>query len=558
MSNKKPILLLGGIGAVTGLAAIGAAIYLNVNSSDPKDIVFTAFKNVVSEEQISPLEDVFGITQILKTVEDSPVEVNGKLSVLNTSIEDSQLLNGAGSFVTLVSDPDKKTGSVNAGISYANMDLLNMQLYEDPSQISITLPDMTDKVITLYLDDLSGQIETSPFIGQKLREEGISPELIKIYMENVSTIKEDSKNLSDIPALWNRYKEEAEVVKEFKEAILIEKIDKREFIIDGDVEKCKGYHVIVPKDSVVLFLRSTKDFIFNDQDFINSFTDYCESANEMQNAMYQEMKKNMDQEYADYISEPEQLNADEVLKEADKKISEWIDTVETNAKDVISNVYVRKNGNLASFTVNTVYGNDDNSYGVYGECDFGGGYSQLSNLTGNLRITDPKSKTITISIDKNGSYNKEKEISDYGTISVNVGESEQIIVYDAIYKISDGSYSLKLECNADQDEFYSFSSTGTVKDITKGKSITINADHIKYEFSDTDSDEEEITGFVTLEGMCSVKPFSGTIEKPDGTEFNLLSATEEEFQTLVNEMLQRTMTGIISRASDKVGQIEIP
>ena len=38
MSNKKPILLLGGIGAVTGLAAIGAAIYLNVNSSDPKDI----------------------------------------------------------------------------------------------------------------------------------------------------------------------------------------------------------------------------------------------------------------------------------------------------------------------------------------------------------------------------------------------------------------------------------------------------------------------------------------------------------------------------------------
>lgn len=40
----------------------------------------------------------------------------------------------------------------------------------------------------------------------------------------------------------------------------VTKNDKKEFTIDGQSENCRGYHVTLPKDALIRFAKTTREF----------------------------------------------------------------------------------------------------------------------------------------------------------------------------------------------------------------------------------------------------------------------------------------------------------
>ena len=69
----------------------------------------------------------------------------------------------------------------------------------------------------------------------------------------------------DLKALWNRYKEGSKAIDDLKTAMTVTKNDKKEFTIDGQSENCRGYHVTLPKDALIRFAKTTREFFLNDE-----------------------------------------------------------------------------------------------------------------------------------------------------------------------------------------------------------------------------------------------------------------------------------------------------
>ena len=82
----------------------------------------------------------------------------------------------------------------------------------------------------------------------------------------------------DLKALWNRYKEGSKAIDDLKAAMTVTKNDKKEFTIDGQSENCRGYHVTLPKDALIRFAKTTREFFLNDETLKQDVVRYLELA----------------------------------------------------------------------------------------------------------------------------------------------------------------------------------------------------------------------------------------------------------------------------------------
>ena len=100
-----------------------------MNAKDPKEAVVDAFKTAFSHEQVSPAEDIFGLSQFSSASVSSDAEAGLTLSLDSSSMEELNALTGGGLRISSRNDVSNKKSDANMGIVYNGMDVVNPVSY---------------------------------------------------------------------------------------------------------------------------------------------------------------------------------------------------------------------------------------------------------------------------------------------------------------------------------------------------------------------------------------------------------------------------------------------
>ncbi|WP_294147621.1 zinc ribbon domain-containing protein [uncultured Clostridium sp.] len=520
-SKKKWILPV----AILAVIAIAAGVFAMTSQKNPKDVVIGAFKSIVAEGQTNPAEEIFGLTAMGEKLNKESSEVNMEMTVEGSSDETlNQLVSGKIGFTTL-NDVENNKMFVAMGLGYADMNLANLEIYLDQKEMIMAIPELSSKAFSLnYADDLEGQVANSPYVGPILSEAGMDLTGLNNYLAKCTELASGDTELFNIQELWKRYKEGSKAIDDLKAAMTVEKADKKSFTIDGKEVNCDGYHTTITKDALVQFVTTTKDFFLNDETLKNDFIEYMNLMNELQGTMVM-----MSNPYAQTGEEMQQ----QLWTEAETQLDAVIAQLKESMGDLTMDVYVRKDGKMAGFTYETTAVIEDENVKLYGDVSFGGGYSMMSNVNAVLNIESDDGEVVTISADKTGTYEKDKVWA--GTLKGTMGNGTESygFVYTGDYNAETKDYNISLDFLSGEDSQITITSTGMFTDLVKGESFNLEMSSLKLE-------SPMITGtneYIELSGKYTAGPLEQTVEAPAGDKFDILAATEDDYNNVSTEIM---------------------
>ena len=263
--GKKGMKILIAAGVVAAAGAAAAFAFTQMNAKDPKEAVVDAFQTTFSHEQVSPAEDIFGLSQFSSASVSSDAEAGLTLSLDSSSMEELNALTGGGLRISSRNDVSNKKSDANVGVVYNGMDVVNLDLYYGDHTLMAAIPELSEKVLTMDLGDgLADRIKNSPAMSRLLDENGISADAAAAYLTEVTALAEENAaaggNTLDLPALMDRYREGCKAQENFKAALTVEKTDKSTVTVNGQEKECRGYSVLVSKAALIDFLRTSSDF----------------------------------------------------------------------------------------------------------------------------------------------------------------------------------------------------------------------------------------------------------------------------------------------------------
>ena len=209
--GKKGMKILIAAGVVAAAGAAAAFAFTRMNAKDPKEAVVDAFKTAFSHEQVSPAEDIFGLSQFSSASVSSDAETGLTLSLDSSSMEELNALTGGGLRISSRNDVSNKKSDANVGVVYNGMDVVNLDLYYGDHTLMAAIPELSEKVLTMDLGDgLADRIKNSPAMSRLLDENGISADAAAAYLTEVTALAEENAaaggNTLDLPALMDRYR----------------------------------------------------------------------------------------------------------------------------------------------------------------------------------------------------------------------------------------------------------------------------------------------------------------------------------------------------------------
>lgn len=522
--KSKKTLVIAGIIAAAAVIAVGAAVMMPKKS--PKDTVIDAFKSIVAEDQTDPMEELFGWNAMYTKMQKESSEVDTEFQLQESSDETINQLATGKFAMTAMSNVAEKKMAFDMGIGYANMDLANLEFYLDDKEMVAAIPEFSSKAFALnYADDLAGQIERSPYLGQMFADTGIDAGGFSDYLTKVNEMAASETKMFDVNALWTRYKEGSKAIDDLKAAMTVADAEKKNFTIDSKEVSCKGYNVTITKDAMVQFLTTTKDFFLTDETLKKDFIQYSGLITDLYGSM-----GSMYSDMAD--STPEELQR-EAWTSAEEEVNALIAQINEKMGDLNMVVYVTKEDKMASFDYNTTMKIDTEELKVYGTVDFAGGYNMFANVNATVNIEDSLAQKISFVVNKTGAYEKDKSLT--GEFTASMSNDVETYAFDikGNYAADTGSYDLTLDVLANETSMGTISSTGLVQNLVKGESFELVMDSIRLESSMlTGSDE-----YIELSGFYKAGPLTSTIEQPDGNRFDILSATEEDWSAISTEIV---------------------
>ena len=505
------------------VTVIGGGVMLS-HQADPKDTVIDAFKSITAEGQLNPSEEIFGTKELEDLLQKGSAQTGMELSMTGISDESLNQMSGAGIGLDVKRDVDSGRQLLNLSLQYGGGELADAQLYMDDTQIMAAIPVLSSRMFTLdYANDLEGQLINSPYAAQKLEEQGIDIEGLANYLGQYKEALSDEEPMLDLKALWNRYKEGSKAIDDLKAAMTVTKNDKKEFTIDGQSENCRGYHVILPKDALISFAKTTREFFLNDETLKQDVVRYLELAGGA-SSIY---AADGDGESVD----PEEQQK-ELWAQAEAVLDNLVEEMENTIGDVTMDVYVRKDGKMAGFSYETDATVEEENVRLYGDVSFGGGYNMLSNVNGALNIEDSEGQVITISLDKAGAYEAGKSWSGQVIATLEDDEEKYQFILDGDYQIADGSYELKLDLQSNGASQASITANGAVSELSKGESVHIDMDSLRMETTLLNGS----ISYVELAGSYYVNPLEDEIAQPDGVPFDVLASSEEDYNQVTTEI----------------------
>ena len=151
--GKKGMKILIAAGVVAAAGAAAAFAFTQMNAKDPKEAVVDAFQTTFSHEQVSPAEDIFGLSQFSSASVSSDAEAGLTLSLDSSSMEELNALTGGGLRISSRNDVSNKKSDANVGVVYNGMDVVNLDLYYGDHTLMAAIPELSEKVLTMDLGD---------------------------------------------------------------------------------------------------------------------------------------------------------------------------------------------------------------------------------------------------------------------------------------------------------------------------------------------------------------------------------------------------------------------
>ena len=512
---KKPVIAAIAVAAVLVLVVVGVLAAKIFGGGNSKEIVIDALSGVFNDKTERPMEEIFGLKEMAKTLQTDNTQVSLGLKVENCdpSIagEYAEMLIGSGITVLAKNDLKNKKYFANVKAQYQNMDLLSSEVYQDDKLLMLKIPEVSERAFTLnYADDLAEQISNSPYMGAYIEESGIDVTIIEDYVKLLQKAQENGTSSVDIAGLWKRYKEGSKAISDLKAAMTVTSKDKATFTVDGKEESCKGYEVVITRDALAQFVEATSEYMLEDETFKAEFFEYMDTN------LQSMFKLNAVTPMAGAMT------AEESWAEMKKSIDEMVAEFKDSAGDVNLVVYVDRQGRLASLDAMLLNEEDGESSEVKLHVELKGGIYLTQNMDVALTATDSYDSTVTLSIQRKGTYDKKILTSD-----VVVEANDVKVTYTGMYDVENASYELGVSAEGAGVEMANFTAKGVVEDLVKGKAANLVVDSLTVNMSGQP--------VIELSGNYSLMPMEGEVTVLEGEQMDILAATEEDWQEVIME-----------------------
>lgn len=524
--KKKSGKVMLGVAAAVAVVGIGAAAVPKL-MENPKKKVIAAFESINSENQITGAEEIFGWKEFLENYGKVDCESVFRIQIDGCSEPGMEMFEGAGLEVRSMADLENWKSRAEMSLDYKHMDLADLQFYYGDQMFMAAVPQLVDRVFTLKIDDSLGEsLKNSPMAAPYLEESGVDidqlAELTKEMMEKPENGK--AKGQLDFPGLFDRYRKGCKAKESFQQAMMVEKAEKANFLIDGKETSCKGYHVQINKDSLIAFLRTSSDFFLNDEEMKKQYLDQLRLSISMA-ALF---SGSMENGALSSAEEMVQQNYDEIKEQAD-----WmIQILEQSLQDIDMMVYVDPKGRLAGLTgTTTVVEADMDTVEERREAqiefalELQGGNYLTENMNGRLSITSDGA-TMDILYEKAESYDKERLDSSCKVTVLSPDDENITTNASGTYIAESGDCQLGFELLVPEMQPIVIHGSGVVTELEKGKSIYADIDAMSIE-------AEGVT--MNFSGELGYGPLSGEVLPLEGEDLDVLAATEEDWGEIVME-----------------------
>ncbi|MCI8664644.1 MAG: zinc ribbon domain-containing protein [Hungatella sp.] len=525
---KKTGLIVGV--AAAAVVAVGAFAFTRMSQKDPKEVVITALENIYTDDQVKPMEELFGISQFAENAKTADLE--SSVTVILDDCSEPSVKEFAGSGIRVVGKDDKtnKRSFANFGVIYKDMDLANLDLYYGDETLMMAIPELSSKVFTMNLGEgLEQRIKESPILGPVLESSEIDVEGLFDYIEETKEqVEAGGMAAFDVDALWTRYKEGTQAQEKFKEALVVEKGEKGTFTIDGQEVTCDGYDVLVSKESMMEFLRTTTDFFLNDEELKDQYLKQLEQS--------VKLTEIMGGGSAGVSVNDMYLDSMEDLTET---VDQMIEFLDKSLTDVNMTVHVDKKGRLASAKGTTVLNVEEN--GATNTLQIGfdfqlqGGSYLTQNMTADIDM-EADGEHLILSMVKKGTYDG-KQLTNDADFKLALDGSEKIdagVTFTSTYQSDGGDYHVGLAVTGDNSLFMDISMSGAVDQLEKGTSFHMNIDDLKITVMDA-------AVSMNLSGEYGYGPLQETVTALEGEPFDVLAADENQWQSLFMEFYMGAM-----------------
>ena len=529
--NKKFMKILFAVIAALAVIAVAAVAYVKMNAKDPKQVVIDAFEKVYTEDQVFPSEELFGFKDFSEAALKADMESG--LTLKMDSCSDPTVNQFAGSGLRLEGKSDKTNdrSSFNMGVIYNGMDLANLDAYYGDDNLMMAVPELSSKVFTLDLGDgLGERIKNSPTVGPLLAENGVDVDGLAGYftdlIDEAEKAEEEGKAPFDIEALLTRYREGSSAQENFKAAMTVEKADKGTYTMNGAQVSCQGYDVLISKDSMIEFLRTSSDFFLQDETLKADYLKQLEATVRMSELMGSAMTG-----MGSMSAEQMQEQAYDEVKDA---VDEMITYLDKTLTDIQMTVYVDKDGNLAALEGTTnLYVDEEVAEEGYVAVTFNltleGGAYLTQNVKGNITLQDADD-TVKLDLLKQGTYDGKKLTCDLSVDVTAPDASVYNFMYTGTYDSNDGSYHAAVELGGEGSQLFKMSAAGIVDQMEKGKAYHMDIDALEIAAMDNSMN-------MVLSGELYSRPLSSGVTPLEGETMDVLSATEEDWNNVLMEMV---------------------
>lgn len=526
--KKKTGIIIGV--AAAAVVAVGAFAFIRMSQKDPKEVVITAFENIYTDDQVEPLEELFGISQFTENAKTADLESSMTVILDDCSEPSVKEFAGSGIRVTGKDDKTNKKSFANFGVIYKDMDLANLDVYYGDETLMMAVPELSAKVFTMDLGEgLKERIQGSPILGPALASSDVDVEGLFDYIEETKDqIESGTTTTFDLEALRTRFKEGTQAQEKFKEALVVEKGEKGTFTIDGQEENCNGYEVLVSKASMMDFLRSSTDFFLNDEELKDQYLKQLEQSVKLTEIMGGGSSGVSVNDM--YLDSMEDLTG---------AVDQMIDFLDKSLTDVNMTVHVDKKGRLASAKGTTVLNVEDNGTTNTLQVDFDfklqGGSYLTQNMTADINM-EANGEKLTLSMVKKGSYDG-KQLTGDVDLNLVLDGSDKVdagVTLTSTYNSDGGDYHMGMTVTSDHSVVVDISMTGAVDQLEKGTSFHTDIDELKVTVMDA-------AVSVNMSGEYSYGPLAEAVTALEGEEFDVLAADESQWESLFMEIYMGAM-----------------
>ncbi|MCI9359682.1 MAG: zinc ribbon domain-containing protein [Hungatella sp.] len=531
--TKKKAGVIAAVAAAGVIAAAGGVFaFIKVTEKDPKEIVIQAFENIYTKDQVDPLEELFGLSGFAENASGADVERGVTLTLDSSSSAELDMFTGSGFKIEGLYDRTNKRSRANVGIVYKGMDLFHADAYYGEDTLMAAVPELSSKLFSLDLGEgLAKRLKDSPVLGPMLEENDIDIEGIGAYMEELADsvdAEAAGTETSDLEDIAKRFLDGWQAREKLKEAMTVEKAEKKTFVIDEQEVNLKGYQVQISKEFMMEFLRGSTDFFLNDEELKEIYLNQLQQSVRMT-----ELMGGMT-----YGMSAEQMYED-AMADMTGDVEEMIDFLDQTLNDVDMTVYVDKKGRLASVSGTTVLtaesGVESDNIQVDFAVELKGGSYLTQNLTADVKLKNENAQ-VDVEVKKQGSYDG-TQLTDDISLDIDAKSEEDYsigIVYTDTYNSDGGDYHVGTSVTANGYLIADLSLTGVVSQLEKGVSAQVDIDELRVVIMNE-------TGRVTLSGECYFRPLSEEIKTPEGEIFDVVAASEEEWEALGTEVFMKIL-----------------